>query len=247
MIQVINRALNILELVSKDRNRDYSLGEIANSLNLNASTCANIVKTLLNRGYLEQQEKKLGYKLGPKAYYLTDNFSMKRELMRVSISPIQELREKINESCILCIMKENLRVILHKEISNHELQVVSNNEEKSVYITATGRVILACLKDDDRIHFIKKYGLPGEMWPEVKSETDLIDELDKIRKKQFAIHFDDNFIVGIGVPIYKKGDVVASIGVYLPDVRFTYNVQEQIFPEIIKTAKQINNKIEEFL
>ena len=58
MIQVINRALNILELVSKERDREFSLSEIANSLNLNASTCANIIKTLVTRGYLEQQGKK---------------------------------------------------------------------------------------------------------------------------------------------------------------------------------------------
>lgn len=246
MIQVINRALDILEFVSKERKREFFLSEIANNLSLNTSTCANIIKTLVNRGYLEQQEKKQGYKLGPKAYYLTGNFSKKKELMKVSIAPMQELRDKLNESCILAIVKENMRVTLHKEISNHELQVVSNNEEKNVYLTATGRVILACLKDDARTHFIKKYGLPGTMWPGIKSENDLIDELDKIRKKQFAIHFDGAYIVGVGAPIYKNGDIVASVGVYLPEVRFTYNVQEQIFFEISKTAKQISNKMEEF-
>ena len=81
MIQVINRALNILELVSKERDRDFSLGEIANSLNLNASTCANIIKTLVNRGYLEQKAIKQGYKLGAQAYYLTGNFSNRKELL----------------------------------------------------------------------------------------------------------------------------------------------------------------------
>src|SRR5690554_7672569 len=101
MIQVINRALNILELVSKEKEREYSLSEIASTLNLNVSTCANIIKTLVNRGYLEQQGRKQGYKLGAQAFYLTGNYSNKKELLRVSMEPLKALRDKLNESCIL--------------------------------------------------------------------------------------------------------------------------------------------------
>jgi DNA-binding IclR family transcriptional regulator len=245
MIQVINRALNILELVSKERDRDFSLGEIANSLNLNASTCANIIKTLVNRGYLEQKGIKQGYKLGVQAYYLTGNFSNRKELLKASVIPLQELRDILNESCILTIMKENMRVTLHKELSSQELQVVSNGEEKNIYLTATGRIVLACQNINTQLDFIKKYGLPGSMWPEVINEKDLIDELDKIKRKQLAIHFDGAFIVGVGAPIYKNGDVVAAIGVYLPEVRFNYKMQERIFVEISRTAQLISEKMEE--
>jgi len=245
MIQVINRALNILELVSKERDRDFSLGEIANSLNLNASTCANIIKTLVNRGYLEQKGIKQGYKLGVQAYYLTGNFSNRKELLKASVIPLQELRDILNESCILTIMKENMRVTLHKELSSQELQVVSNGEEKNIYLTATGRIILACQNINTQLDFIKKYGLPGSMWPEVINEKDLIDELNKIKRKQLAIHFDGAFIVGVGAPIYKNGDVVAAIGVYLPEVRFNYKMQERIFVEISRTAQLISEKMEE--
>ena len=245
MIQVINRALNILELVSKERDRDFSLGEIANSLNLNASTCANIIKTLVNRGYLEQKGIKQGYKLGVQAYYLTGNFSNRKELLKASVIPLQELRDILNESCILTIMKENMRVTLHKELSSQELQVVSNGEEKNIYLTATGRIVLACQNINTQLDFIKKYGLPGSMWPEVINEKDLIDELNKIKRKQLAIHFDGAFIVGVGAPIYKNGDVVAAIGVYLPEVRCNYKMQERIFVEISRTAQLISEKMEE--
>ena len=245
MIQVINRALNILELVSKERDRDFSLGEIANSLNLNASTCANIIITLVNRGYLEQKGIKQGYKLGVQAYYLTGNFSNRKELLKASVIPLQELRDILNESCILTIMKENMRVTLHKELSSQELQVVSNGEEKNIYLTATGRIVLACQNINTQLDFIKKYGLPGSMWPEVINEKDLIDELNKIKRKQLAIHFDGAFIVGVGAPIYKNGDVVAAIGVYLPEVRFNYKMQERIFVEISRTAQLISEKMEE--
>lgn len=243
MIQVINRALNILELVAKERNREYQLGEIADSLKLNVSTCANIVKTLVNRGYLEQQGKKQGYKLGAHAYYLTGNFSNKKELLKISVVPMIELRDKLNESCILAIAKENMRVTLHKELSTHELQVVSDEEEKNIYLTATGRIILACWDADRQKQFIQKYGLPNTMWSEVQNEDDLVFELDKIKEKQLAIHYDNAYIVGVGAPIYKNNEVVAAIGIYLPEVRFNYKVQEQIFIELSNTARKISGKM----
>ena len=243
MIQVIHRALDILELVAKDRNKEYGLGEIASSVNLNHSTCANIIKTLVNRDYLQQSGKKQGYKLGSKAYYLTGNFSNKKELLKVAVSPMKELRNQLNESCILAIVKDNMRVTLHKELSTHELQVVSNGEEKNVYLTATGRMILACMSSENRKRFVQKYGLPKEMWPEVRNEDDLTLELNKIREKQFAIHFDGAYIVGVGAPVFKNDEIVASVGVYLPEVRFTYKVQEQIFSEISQTARLIGEEM----
>ncbi len=243
MIQVIHRALNILELISKDRDREFGLGEIADRLELNHGTCANIIKTLVVRKYIEQTGKKRGYKLGLQAYYLTDNFSNKKELLRVSVESMKALRIKLNESCILAIMKDNMRVTLHQDLSTHELQAVTGNEDMNIFLTATGRIILANMTPTEQNLFIQKYGLPNEMWAEVKNQEDLITELHKIKEKQVSVHFANTHIVGVGVPIFKNDKIVASLGVYLPEVRFNYKAQEQIFMEINKTAHQISEEM----
>ena len=51
MIQVLNKAINILELLSSDATREFPLAEIASSLEMDKGTCANILKTLRLRGY----------------------------------------------------------------------------------------------------------------------------------------------------------------------------------------------------
>jgi DNA-binding IclR family transcriptional regulator len=245
MIQVLHRALDIMEFISKDRYKEFGLGEIADNLKLNHSTCANIIKTLVSRDYVHQSGRKRGYKLGPKSYYLSGNYSNKKDLLRVSVVPMRILCASLNESCILAIVKDNMRVNLHKELSTHELQVVTSGEEKDAYLTATGRVILACMDSGERNLFFQKYGLPDEKWLEGKTKHDLIKELDKIRKKQLAIHYDGAHIVGVGAPIYKNDKVIASLGVYLPVVRFSNKTQELIFSEIGKMARQISEEIEE--
>lgn len=243
MIQVIHRALDILEFVARDPDKEFGLGEISENLQLNKSTCANIIKTLVNRGYLDQSGKKRGYKLGTGAYYLTGNFSNKKELLRVAREPMKELQEKLNECCILAIIKDNNRFTLHKESSTQELQVITNNEEKNVFLTATGRMILACMDTLEQELFIQKYGLPQEMWEGVRDKEDLMDELEKIKEKQLAIHYDGAHVVGVGAPIFKNDKVIASLGIYLPEVRFNYPLQELIFEEIGHTARLISEKI----
>jgi DNA-binding IclR family transcriptional regulator len=242
MIQVIHRALDILEFVAQDRSREIGLGEISESLGLNKGTCANIMKTLVNRGYLDQSGKKRGYKLGSRAYYLTGNFFLKEELLQVSQEPMKELQGKLNECCILAVIRDKMRYTLHKVSSTQELQVITNNEEKHAYLTATGRMILACMDTQERELFIQKFGLPGGMWEGVGDQHDLIRELDRIKAEQLAVHHDGAHVVGVGAPVFKDEKVIASLGIYLPEVRFTPAFQEKIFREIGYAARLISER-----
>jgi DNA-binding IclR family transcriptional regulator len=54
MIQVIHRALDMLELLGSQPERVFPLGEIAQLLDLHRATCSNILKTLSQRGYVER-------------------------------------------------------------------------------------------------------------------------------------------------------------------------------------------------
>ena len=54
MIQVIGRVEEILVYLSKNRKREVPLSEIADTLNMNRATCANILKALKEIGFIEQ-------------------------------------------------------------------------------------------------------------------------------------------------------------------------------------------------
>lgn len=243
MIQVINRAIDILELLSQDLNKKYTLGEIADNLELNHGTCANIIKTLSNRGFIENHSKKSGYSLGAKIYHLTGNFSYKKELLEVVSDPMKSLGLRLNENCVLATLKDNNRVILFQVTNTHELQV-NTSPEKNAYLTATGRIMLAFKSLEEQEKFILEYGLPKQMWPEIKNKKDLLIELNKIKKKKMAIHHAASDIIGVAVPIFKKDNVLASLGVYLPESRFKHKIKKLILTELKNTANHINKKLE---
>lgn len=239
MIQVLNRALDILELLSRNLDKEHALGEIADPLNLNHGTCANIIKTMVNRGYIE---KKKGYVLGRQSYYLTNNFSNEAEIVRYAIKPMKDLSNTLRESCVLAVLKNNSRIVLHKETFVQELQA-NTIDEKNAYQTATGKLLLAYMEPTDRNAFIKTYGLPGDTWKQISDERALIDELQNIQKAGCVIHHDETNIGGIAMPIFDKKQAIASLGVYLPENRFSDAMQDMIIEELSKSVKIISDKI----
>ena len=66
MIKVLHKAFDILENMSAHKDRVFSLTELAEMIGEKPTTCANIVKTLCDRGYLCRAEPR-GYALGPVA------------------------------------------------------------------------------------------------------------------------------------------------------------------------------------
>ena len=213
MIQVVNRALNILEIIAKNPDRELGLTEIADSVELNHGTCANILKTLVLRGYVEQAGAKKGYKLGYMAYQLTNTISYYNELINASKDLMDVLRDEINETVILSVIKENKRFVLYEAECNHPIQV-RTMPESEVYRTTTGRMILSGYSPKELNDFISEKGLPNDdEWPEITSKSDLISYLDDIRMHEMAVTINKNHVVGVALPLFKKGQLMAAIGV----------------------------------
>jgi DNA-binding IclR family transcriptional regulator len=241
MIQVVNRALNILEYIASDTNKEFRLSEIADYLNLNHGTCANILKTLVQRNYAEQSSAKKGYKLGYMLYKLCDSNLYNEELISIAKEPINKLGEQINEAVILSVIKNDKRILLYEFTSNQELQV-RTTLESTVYKATTGRVVLAYYSPKELDDFIGRIGLPEENdWPEADNKEKVIELLDVIRKNNMEISINKNHVVGIATPIFKNNKVIASLGIYLPEVRFS-EMEKTTLPALLKETTDIINK-----
>lgn len=243
MIQVINRALNIIEVIAQDNEKEWRLSEIADTLELNHGTCANILKTLVQRGYVEQAGMKKGYKLGYMIYQLTNSGGYNADLVNASKMLMDKFRDEINETVILSVVKNNKRILLHEALCNHEIHV-RTTQESSVYRATTGRMILAHYSPKELNDFINKTGLPSEEdWPEVTCKSELIQALNETRGKSVEVTWNKHHVVGLATPIFKKNKIVASLGVYLPDIRFSKAERNQIMKAMQDTTDAINKKL----
>ena len=216
MIQVIGRVEEILVYLSKNRKREVPLSEIADTLNMNRATCANILKALKEIGFIEQMSYRKGYVLGEKLF----------AIVGVNNDPDR----------MLSVIKNDKRINLYSVKANHPIEAKIIYEMKAWQAT-TAKVIIAQYSSEKLNNFLKLAGMPGKDWPEVKTKDDLLNSLSEIRAKNCFTVINQHFAC-IAAPVFKNGEVIASIGCYLPDMRLTKVTHKKLEDKLNETVQK---------
>lgn len=246
MILVLGKAMNILELLAQNPYDEIPLGRIAEKLNMDRGTCANIIKSLASRGYVQQTGPRQGYKLGYMIYDLANSAVFNDDLTEIAQEDIVDLGVSLNESVILSVIRNDKRVVLIQIDPNRNFYV-RTHIDKPVYSANTGRVILAYYSPAAIEKFISRVGLPTrEQWPEIycseNIKGELMNELCTIKRNGYSLYKDKNEIVGFAAPIFNNGHVAGGLGVYLPHERL--EDKDLILEKVLSCARCINNKVD---
>jgi IclR family KDG regulon transcriptional repressor len=240
MIQVIHRAFDILEFVAQDAARPKLLSEIASGLQLKPGTCANIVKTLTGRGYLEKLDAQKGYLLGKQAFALPGNHGQQQALIGIADKEMEKIRAAIHENSLLGILKGENRVVIYRKNSEQLVQAHTPDEKKA-YDSSTGRLLIAMQADAELEKFIHRFGLPpASLWPQANTKNKFYGQVEKIRKNGYALIEDSVQITGMAAPVYKDGRVIASLSIYLPSFRFNGGMRAKMIRLGVAAAKKIS-------
>lgn len=246
-VQSVERALNILEELSlaKDTSKGIGVLELSRIMRLKSSTVHNLLKTLVHRGYVEQIKGTSKYYLGFSCYDLVSEKLITNRLAKASEADIFNLNQRINESIVLVTYYQGERFIILEVEGQQHLKV-----NKYFYLTvgaygtATGRILLSQLSDEELKNYIKRHGFPDKGWDEINDFESLKKELIEIKKKGMVAHqAGHNQIQALAVPITgRKEKLVAALGVYLPLVRFKGKHKKEIIKGLKDTAKKISAK-----
>lgn len=244
MIQVVHRALDMLELLGTQPDKAILLSEISQSLDLHRATCSNILKTLAQRGYVERLPLRGGYRLGGLTSPWQGLAQHNRELATAARPVLHFLTQTLNETSVLGVIRGTKRVTLECATCDQELHV-RHRQVDSVYETAIGRLLLAYLPGEQLAAFIERVGLPEkDVWPKVQSEEQLNAACASICCEKIAINVSSEHIVGLAVPIWQADQVVASISVYLPEVRFRSQRKSEITSALKLAGKEMSKRLE---
>lgn len=245
MVLVIIKTFDILELVAQRNGQSITLTEISAGLQLNQTTAANIIKTMVAKEYLEHIGKKKGYRLGPASYRLTNDVPYGQELINAARDPMEELTAKLNESTILGTLRNYKRYILHVVNSNQEVQVQVRTD-RNVYETASGRLLLAYLPEKELERFLQQNGLPDKtLWKEAGTLKAFTAALAHIKSEGIVLtHCPNNrHVRGVAVPVFLHEKVVAGLSVFLPDYRYTTAKQKLIIHSLRETSEKISQRL----
>ena len=247
MIRVLHKAFDILEFLVAEADRPRGLGEISGDLGLNAGTCANILKTMVRRGYVEQVAPKKGYLLGPMAYHLAGRRPYRRDLLKAAEPAIADLAKDVHETVLLVTLCQCRRFILCEARGDQDVQVRSDIiASDDVYETPTGRLLLAHLAAEQLKAFVTTRGLPGAVWPEARSRSGLKRALEGIREAGRVVDVSKPQVAAAAFPIRDEEAIVAALGLYLPRFRFKGTHRKRVLAGLQGTAKRISRRVSEY-
>lgn len=245
MIQSVHRALDILEYLARQPEQPIALGQIAEGLGLNSATCANLIKTLVTRSYVEQAGPREGYQLGPMAHYLVREGAYCRDIVSLAEPMLADLAQELGENLVISRLHQARLFMLAEAHGDQALQVRRDLLlVDDAYLTANGRLLLAYLDEPGLSAFLRAKGLPGKAWPTAADEEHLRQQLGAIRKQG---HYDDlspQGLVRAAYPVWQRGKVVAALGLYAPEFRFKGQKRVQGLARLKRAAEEISEGLD---
>lgn len=246
MIKVLHKVFDIFELLAESPERPLALREIASRLGQHPATCANILKTMVIRHYVEQIAPKKGYLLGTALFQIASKAPYRKDLIAAAKSLMAELAKTVNETVLLVTLRLGQRFILSQINGQQQIQVVPQALiHDTIYETATGRLLLAYLPEHELEKIVAEHGLPGNKWPEAGNQTAFHKSLADIRRVGRVCHATDNDVVGLAFPVRDKGNMVsAALGLFLPRFRFKGAHKTVVMKGMSATAAAISKRLQ---
>lgn len=246
LVKSVSRALDIITLVSLKKS-GLGVTEIANQIDINKSSVYRILSTLVQYGYIEQDEETSRYKLGYKFLEISSKLLESIDL-RLEAKPfLQELENDTNEVIHLVVYDQGEVVYIEKLEGNQTLRMHSKVGKRApMHCTAVGKVILANLPTSDVLDILERKGMPRHTENTITNKDDFINELLQVKQNGYALDLEENEngITCIAVPIFDHlGNVVAAVSISGATLRMTDERLKQLQTQMLHIGREISARL----
>lgn len=246
VVQSVDRTLSILELMSYFED-GLGITEISERIGLHKSTVHRLLKTLIYKGYVIQDERTNKYRLTIKLFELGNRVIADMDILKASKIYTEDLMKTFNEVVHLVVRDDNDIVYIDKVEAKNTIQMVSHIGRRSpLYCTSVGKAILAYL-DEEEVNEIWNNSDIKKYTENTITDYDVFrNELDKIRLQGYAVDNEENEqgVRCVGVPVFNfHGEVEGAISVSGPTIRVTEEKVEEIANEVKKCANLISKEL----
>lgn len=158
--KIVDRTLDFIELFANQR-RPLSLSEIARLLDIPVSSCHDVLRALVSRGYVYEIAARAGFYPTVRLLKLAEEIVENDPLVLRAEAIVEQLRTELDETITLTKAGKNgLTYVLVRE-SDHRLRysVREGEEISSLYATSAGKCLLGSMQPAERDAALKKLDL----------------------------------------------------------------------------------------
>ena len=246
-LQTVTTATRVIEALAELDGAGVT--ELASHLELSKSSVHAHLATLRKADYLTKDgdEYRLSYQFLLLGEYVR-NGSL---LFQFGRAKINHLAQETGHYAHLFTEENGLGINIHEsrgeEASDYEYQSRKLQQREPLHVTASGKAILAYLPEDRVREIVQEHGLPQMTENTITREEELLEELETIRNRGFAIN-DEEEIAGfraVAAPVRIQGDeILGSISVSGPTAFFSEEkLRDDISDRVMNTAGMIEVEI----
>lgn len=221
-VKSAERALTILELLTSSE-RPLTFTTLVEQLGYPRSSLHGLLQTLLDKGWVEFDERDRSYRLGIRTLEAGNVFSRRLGLADRALPLMERITDTLDETCQLAVLDGLSCVYVAKVDGRQTLTLASEvGRRLPAHATGVGKVLLAGLPQDDLAARLKGHRLTRFTAQTIADGERLVAHLVDVRRRGFAVDNEEH-TVGVrcvAVPVLDHNrQVVAAMSVSTPAIR----------------------------
>lgn len=245
-VQSVDRTLSILEVMA-EQGAPMTLSEISGTLNLKISTVHRLLKTLIIKGFADQDPYTGKYQLGIKTFRIGNTALYALDIRTVARPHLKKLVDECNETVNLAVLDNGYVVYIDQVESEKMIKMIANLGSRAPsHCNAVGKVLLADLSELELERYLKVAKLEKYTGRTITAPIKLRDELKQVRKKGYALDMEETEegIRCVAAPVYNhKSKTIAAIGISGPSIRVSIKFLEELKVKVQQAAMEISKKL----
>lgn len=233
MIQSVERALTILEILSRNR-VPLSVIEIANELEVNRTTVHGLLNTLMEMDYVVNADIAGKYVISGKMYNLSFSYPNNLEVVRFAMPYLQEMVDMFGVTAHLGTLSIKNNILLLKAVFPKNMADITSGSLFPLHATGLGKVTLAFQQEDKQKELIESIEFKSYTANTITEKEALYKDLKAIRENKYAYDLEE-FIEDtccIAFPLFnEKDEIVAAFS-----ISGLKNTMEPAFQDIVSSG-----------
>lgn len=237
-VKSADRTVEVLEALARS-SAPLSLAELHRELGYPKSSLYMLLRTLVDRRWVETDPRGTEYKVGVRALLAGTSYLDRDPVVRAAASVLDEVRAEVNETVHLARLDGQNIIYLASRESQHHLRTVSRvGRRLPAHATALGRAILAHRPDGTDLvphapEVLSPHGLT--------KRDEILAELDTARSRGYASESEQTG-PGLGcraVVLRYNDPVTDALSCSVPLARLDAEHSEQIIAALFAAAHRI--------
>jgi DNA-binding IclR family transcriptional regulator len=241
VVKSADRVLDVFELLAR-WGAEMSHTDLVDALQIPKSSLTQLLKNLVQRGYVEFSAETKGYRLGDAFLRLSRQTGESRSLVAIIQPILEEITKVTQETSALNQLKgDHAEVAATVPSPQRLVSHMRRGDMAPLYATSGGKALLANLPVAMRDEYLRTVVFAAVTPKTIRSKRELQKQIATVLKTGVAYSYEEFTpgIVGVGVPILSDtGFPLGALNIAVPSVRFSKQLQQRAIEVLLAGAER---------